>query len=414
MTGSTVAARARREPTPNAGGATHPVIRILPERHKRARLGHPWIFSNEIAMTAEAKALAPGALVTLIEDSGAPVGTATFNPHSLIAARVLSPKPDAQIARGFFAARIGHALALRERLYSERCYRLVHSEADGLPGLVIDRMDRVVVVQTNTAGMDRLAEEIIAAIEETLAPAAIVLKNDSPVRALEGLNLETRVATGAIAGPVEVVENGLTFCADVLAGQKTGWFFDQRENRALVAKLARGQRVLDSYAHSGGFGLACAAHGASAVLCVDRSEDALALGLEAARRNGLEANVSFVRAEAFADLERRGGAGPRFDIVIADPPAFVKSKKDLGPGARGYRKLTRLAARLVAPGGFLFVASCSHHVDRALFAENVHRGLVDAARMGRILAETGAAPDHPVHPALPESAYLKATLLQLD
>jgi 23S rRNA (cytosine1962-C5)-methyltransferase len=393
---------------------TRPVILLQPGRHRRAAAGHPWIYSNEVVMDAAAKALPPGSLVTLRQAGGDPLGVASFNPHTLVAARLFDRDVKRRIDREFFAARLESALALRRRLYAEPHYRLVHAEADGLPGIAADRFGEVLVAQLNTAGMARLEAEWLAACAEVLAPRAIVLRNDSPARALEGLEAETRVATGEIAGPIELSENGARFLADPREGQKTGWFYDQRENRRFMAALCAGARVLDLYCFAGGFAVQAARAGADQVLALDRSEPALALAAAAAELNGVGARCRFHRADAFGELARLGEAGERFDVVIADPPAFVKSKKDLGPGLRGYRKLARLGASLVAPGGLLFVASCSHNVEPVDFAEAVRHGLGDAGRGGRLLRSAGAAPDHPVHPWLPESAYLKTEVLALD
>ncbi|MGQ0665175.1 MAG: class I SAM-dependent rRNA methyltransferase [Pseudomonadota bacterium] len=394
--------------------ADYPAVKLLPGHHKRVKAGHPWVYSNEIAMDARARSLPPGGLVRLETAAGEALGVAMFNPRPLVAARVLDRRSDAAIDREFIAGRLAAALALRERLYPGGFYRLVHAEADRLPGLVIDRFGAGLVVQANAAGMDRLLPEILDALDAVLGPATVVLRNDSPARAHEGLEPGVRVAKGELAGPVELVENGARYLADLETGQKTGWFYDQRDNRAAVARLAAGASVLDLYAYGGGFAIAAARAGARAAVAVERSASALALGERAAELNGMASACRFVRAEAFAELGRLASAGERFEVVIADPPAFVKSRKDLGPGARGYRKLARLAAGVVAPGGFLFIASCSHNVDPPLFAEQVRRGLGDAGRSGRILAASGAAADHPVHPHVPESAYLKALLLHID
>ncbi len=393
---------------------TRPIVTLQPGRHKRADSGHPWVYSNEIVMDAAAKALPPGTLVTLRKAGGEALGVATFNAHTLVSARLLDRDAKRRIDRDFFIARLESALALRRRLYAEPHYRLVHAEADGLPGIAADRFGDVLVAQINTAGMARLEEEWVAACDAVLAPRAIVLRNDSPARALEGLEPELRIAKGEIDGPIELLENGARFLADPREGQKTGWFFDQRDNRRFVAGLSAGARVLDLYCYAGGFAVAAALAGADAVLALDRSEPALALAAAAAALNGVGQRCRFQRADAFGELSRLVAAGERFGVVIADPPAFVKSKKDLGPGLRGYRKLARLAAALVEPGGVLFIASCSHNVEPADFAEAVRRGLEDAERSGRILRSAGAAPDHPVHPWLPESAYLKAQALVLD
>jgi len=394
--------------------ADYPVVTLAPGRHKRAEQGHPWVYSNEVQMDAAAKGLPAGSIVQLAAASGRPLGVATFNPHTLIAARIVDRDPTSVIDRDFIAARLGAAVGLRHRLYPEPFYRAVHAEADGLPGLVVDRFGDVVVAQLNTAGMARLEGEIIAALGAVLAPRAVILRDDSAGRKLEGLAEEIRVAAGAVDEPVELTENGARFFADLLGGQKTGWFYDQRENRRAVAALAKDCRLLDAYCFAGGFAVTAARAGAREVVAIDRSEGALALAGRAAAANGVEARCRFGRAEAFAELEHLAAAGERFDIVVADPPAFVKSKKDLGAGLRGYRKLARLAAAVVAPRGLLFIASCSHNVGVPEFAEAVRRGIVDAGRGGRILQSAGAAPDHPVHPFLPESAYLKSELLALD
>ncbi|HZT50620.1 MAG TPA: class I SAM-dependent rRNA methyltransferase [Stellaceae bacterium] len=394
--------------------ATRPTVTIEPGRHRRIAGGHPWAYSNEVRMDVAAKALPRGSLATLAAADGRKLGVASFNPNALVAARILDRDAGRAIDRAFFVQRLERALALRRRLYAEPYYRLVHAEADGLPGLVIDRYCEVLVAQLNTAGMARLEAEIVAAAADVLAPRAIVLRNDSSARGVEGLEDEARVALGSIEGPVELHENGARYRADVLGGQKTGWFYDQRENRRFVAGIASGARVLDVYCYAGGFAVLAARAGADRVLGIDRSEPALALAAASAEINGQGKTCRFARGEAFHELARLGEAGERFDVVFADPPAFVKSKKDLAPGLRGYRKLARLAAALVAPGGVLFLASCSHNVTPEDFAEAVRRGLVDAGRTGSILMSAGAAPDHPVHPALPESAYLKAMTLALE
>ncbi|MGO8916007.1 MAG: class I SAM-dependent rRNA methyltransferase [Stellaceae bacterium] len=391
-----------------------PAILLQPGRHRRVEAGHPWVYSNEVTMDAAAKALPPGTLVSLRSAGGDPLGVATFNPHTLVSARLLDRDVKRRIDAAFFVERLENALALRRRLYPEPCYRLAHAEADGLPGAIADRYGEVLVLQLNTAGMARLEPDLLAACESVLAPAAIVLRNDSSARALEGLESELRLAKGEIAGAVELAENGMRGLADPREGQKTGWFFDQRDNRRFVAGLCAGARVLDVYCYTGGFAVQAAMGGADAVLALDRSEPALALAAQAAELNGVGERCRFQRADAFGEVSRLGAAGERFDVVIVDPPAFVKSKKDLGPGLRGYRKLARLTASLVAPAGVLFIASCSHNVEPPDFAEAVRRGLEDAGRTGRILRSSGAAPDHPVHPWLPESAYLKAQTLVLD
>jgi 23S rRNA (cytosine1962-C5)-methyltransferase len=394
--------------------ASRPSI-TLKLAHKRAQSGHPWIYSNEVGMDAAARAIAAGTLVSVRRADGAPLGVAMFNPHSLLAARLIDRDAGQPIGRRFLVRRIERALRLRQRLFAEPYYRLVHAESDGLPGLVIDRFGDVVVMQANAAGIERLEPVILAALADTIAPRTIVLRNDSPARVQEGLPAEIRVAFGTIDAPVLLRENGSIFPADLLGGQKTGWFFDQRRNRAFVAGLAGNNgRVLDLYCYTGGFAVQAARAGAAQAVGIDGSAPALALAAEAAEITGVADRCDFRRGEAFAEAERLAAAGKRFDVVIADPPAFAKSRRDVPAALRGYRKLTRLAAHCTARGGFLFVASCSHCVGEADFAEAVRRGLADAGRGGRIIRTAGAGPDHPVHPALPETAYLKSATLALD
>jgi 23S rRNA (cytosine1962-C5)-methyltransferase len=388
-----------------------PTVLLRAGEDRRVRAGHPWAFSNEILMDAETKALPPGTLATLRAPGGEALALVTFNPHSLIAARVLSTNPEATVDALFLGRRLTQAAALRDRLVGVPYYRLIHAEADGLPGVIVDRFGDAFVVQVNSAGMDALTPILLEALEAEFQPKIIVLKNDSPVRELEGLKREVVAAKGE-AGSIELIENDARFVADLSGGQKTGWFYDQRDNRRFMACLAKDARVLDVYSYSGGFGVLAAHRGAASVTCIDRSQAALDSAKQAASLNGVDKIVGFEKSEAFDALENQKSRG--YGVVICDPPAFVKSRKDLKTGVQGYRKLVRLAAPLVTKGGFFFVASCSHLVDLPTFAEQVRRGLRDAERTGRILRSSGAALDHPVHPGLPETAYLKAMVLQLD
>lgn len=390
-----------------------PLISIEARAARRVRAGHPWVFSNEFAMTPDLKALVPGSLVRVAGPEGHGLGLFMFNPRTLIAARRLTRDIDRNIDADFLATRLEIAQARRDRLYARPFYRLVHAEADGFPGLVIDRFGDTLVVQVNSAGFALLTDALIAALDRVIAPRRIILKNDSPARALEGLDNSVELLRGTNDGAIAVEENGITYFCDPLSGQKTGWFYDHRDNRAFVAQLASGGRVVDFYSYAGAFALACAKAGAAEVVAVDRSESALDLAARAAEHNGFGARVQFRRAEAFAEMERLAREGETFDLVVADPPAFVKAKKHLKAGAQGYRKMTRLAAALVKPGGYLMVASCSHHMTPDLFAAEVRQGLADARREGAILRTSGAGADHPVHPFLPESAYLKAQVIAL-
>lgn len=390
-----------------------PLIRLHPGQERRLKFGHPWAYSNEIHMQPEFRLMPPGLPVRLEGDDGWRLGCFAFNPHSLIGARLLDREPEAVIDAGWVRRRIAAAVALRARVTDGPFHRLVHAEADGLPGLVVDRYGDLAVLQANSAWAERMTPEIVAALIAELPLRAVVGRNDSPVRAHEGLTLEVALLHGEDAGAV-VEEGGVRFGVDALAGQKTGWFFDQRRNRDAVAGLAGGARVLDVFCHVGAFGLRCASAGAAAVTLVDSSVPALERALAAAAENGFAARVQARRGDAFDLMTEAAQAGELFDVVVCDPPAFAKSKKDQAAGLRAYGRMARLAAPLVAPGGFLFVASCSHHVPVEAFAAVIAEGLHRARRGGRILATSGAGPDHPVHPHLPESAYLKAQLLQLD
>ncbi|MBY6262957.1 class I SAM-dependent rRNA methyltransferase [Azospirillum sp. 412522] len=392
----------------------YPAIHLQAGRQRRVMQGHPWVYSNEVQMDTTAKAVPPGSPVRLLDPGGTPLGIYTFNPHTLIAARQLSSDPATVVDHAFLAGRLRRAVELRDRLFSRPFYRVVHAEADGLPGLIVDRFDDVVTVQANSVFMDSRIDDILAAIDEVIAPRAVILRNDGSQRALEGLAEETRLAKGEIDGPIRLEENGVTFFANPLDGQKTGWFYDQRDNRAFIAALAAGGRAIDFYSYNGGFGIQCAVAGATQVVAVDRSALALENAARAAEANGVADRFEARKADAFQEMERLAAAGETFQVVVADPPAFVKSKKDLAAGSRAYRKMARLAAKITAPGGYLLCGSCSHNVDPPTFAEQVARGLTDAGRTGRILRSAGAGPDHPVHPHLPESAYLKAIVLQLD
>ncbi|HET6466831.1 MAG TPA: class I SAM-dependent rRNA methyltransferase [Geminicoccaceae bacterium] len=393
---------------------TYPSIRILPGRDRRFRGGSPWLYSNEIDMDTAAKTVEPGAVARIMTPNGKILGVAHFNPHSLIAARLLTRNKDAQIDRAYFQRRIARALALRERLFDRPFYRLLHGEADGLPGLVVDRFGEALVVQINTAGMQRMAALIGEALEAAVRPKTLLMKGDAPVRQLEGLEEEVELVRGDLPERVEVEENGLVFTADLREGQKTGWYYDQRENRAFAARLAHGLGVLDLYGYAGAFGLTAAAAGATDVLAVDRSEAGLDLARASAERQGVVERFAARRSDAFAALDELQGAKRRFGLVIADPPPFVKSKKDLGPGLKGYEKLARMAAAVVAEPGFLCISCCSHNVPEDQFLGAVWEGVKDAGRGGRLVHRAGAGPDHPVHPALPETAYLKFLALALD
>ncbi len=392
---------------------SYPLLRLLPRQDRRLKAGHPWAFSNEIAMPPDYRTWLAGAPVRIEGDDGWRYGAFMFNPHSLIAARLLDRDPNAAIGTDWVRARIANAMALRARVAPGTHHRLVHAEADRLPGLIVDRFGDVVVVQANTAGMDRLLPAITAALLDLLPLRAIVARNDSAARLQEGLPQTVSLLHGTDATAV-AEEGGVRFPVDPMSGQKTGFFFDQRPNRDQVAALAAGARVLDVFCHTGAFGLRAAANGADAVMLLDSSQPALDHALTAAEANGLRDRVVAQRGDAFDVMGALDTAGERFDIVVCDPPAFAKSRKDQDAGLRAYHRMTRLAAPLVRPGGFLFVASCSHHAPLDLFTTQVTSAVLRAKREARIVHTGAAGPDHPVHPQLPESAYLKSLLMNLS
>jgi 23S rRNA (cytosine1962-C5)-methyltransferase len=350
-------------------------------------------------------------VVNVLGDDGRVFGTGFFNPHSLIAVRLIDPAADAAIDAAFFAARLKRALDLREQVSAAPYYRLVNAEGDGLPGLTIDRFGSACVVQITTAGMEAVRDAVLAALDAVVAPTDVILRADAPARAQEGLDSYVTAVKGS-AGRTAVQENGVHYFADLASGQKTGWYYDQRENRAFMAALAKNKSVLDAFCFSGGFALAAARAGATDVAGLESSAPAIALAEEAAAAGRL--SVKFVKCDVFAELERLAGADQTFDIVIADPPPFVKAKKDLETGAKAYRKLARLAAGVTAPGGIVFLASCSHNIPVERFASECATGIMRTGRAARLIRQSGAGPDHPIHPMLPESAYLKALVFALD
>jgi 23S rRNA (cytosine1962-C5)-methyltransferase len=393
--------------------AAHPIVRLKPKEGRRLRAGAPWAFSNEVEMSNATKALKAGAVVNIVGDDGHPLGSGYFNPNSLIAIRLLDALPDVKFNAAYFEKKLTRALDLRDALYGKPYYRLVHAEGDYLPGMTIDRFGDACVVQVTTAGMEGLLEPLLAALDKAIAPGAVILRADTPSRGLEGLDSYVRAAKGD-ASRIVVEENGIRYFADLGSGQKTGWYYDQRDNRAFLATLASGKSVLDAYCYTGGFALAAAKAGAREVVALDSSAPALALAEDSAAANGIASVCKFVKSDVFEEFERLGAAKETFDIVIADPPPFVKSRKDLEPGAKAYRKLARMAAKLVAPNGLLLLASCSHNIQPDRFAQECAMGMQRADRRARLIRQAGAGADHPVHPMLTESAYLKALVYALD
>ncbi|TMV89232.1 class I SAM-dependent rRNA methyltransferase [Thioclava sp. BHET1] len=394
---------------------TRPVVRLRPKAEARAiRHGFPWVYADELVVDRRTKAIAPGTIAVLEDGERRPLGTVTVNPNSKIIARMMDRDPEAQIDRAWIAARLERALALRARLFEQPFYRLVHAEADGLPGVIIDRFGDAAVIQPNAAWSDVMLADLEAALVEVTG-VSIVLKNGSGrARTLEGLPEETTLLRGTLDAPIQVPMNGATYMADLLGGQKTGLFYDQRPNHAFAARLAQGARVLDVFSHVGGFGLAALAAGAESALAVDGSAPALALAEQGAAAMGASERFTTRQGDAFDTLEALSGEGAQFDLVICDPPAFAPAKPALQAGLRAYDRIARMAAPLVAPGGYLVLCSCSHAADLQAFRSACTRGIGKAARSGQLLHTGYAGPDHPMQPQLAESGYLKALFYRLD
>ncbi len=390
-----------------------PTIELRRREERRLLRGHLWVYSNEVdTARTPLKAFAPGDPVTVVAHGGRPLGSGYANPHSLICARLVSRRPGVVLDRALLDARLRAALALREALYDRPAYRLVHGEGDGLPGLVVDRYGDVLVAQVGTAGMERRQDDIVAALVDLVAPRALQLRNDGPLRALEGLDSRVETVHGTLPESLSIDEGDLRFTVPASGGQKTGWFFDQRPNRDRLTRYCTGRRVLDLFSYVGAWGLRAAAAGAAHVLCVDSSAPALERLAANAAANGLGDRVATRRGDVFDVLRELREADETFDTVVVDPPALVKKRKDHKAGGEAYRRLNRMALQLLAPGGTLLSSSCSFH-----FSHDDLRGAVErAARQVdvelQLLEQGHAGPDHPVHPAMPETDYLKCLVFR--
>jgi len=390
-------------------GANHtlPELRLRRGEERRIEGGHLWVFSNEVdTERTPLTAMESGAIVRVVSARERFLGYAYVNPHALICARILSRDAARFPDRDWIAQRVRSALVLRERLFAQPYYRLVFGESDGLPGLVLDRYGDVVVGQSGTAGMDAMAADVVAAVREVLPGSRFIWKNDSAARELEGLACSVSADAGDVPAEVLTEENGLTFRVPLAAGQKTGWFFDQSANRRTLARYVPGLRVLDVFSYIGAWGLAAAHAGAREVLCVDASAAALAAVDRAAAENGLKART--LRGDAFGALEELQRGGERFDVVILDPPAFIKRKKQIPKGEAAYRRLNQLGMQLLAPEGILVSCSCSYHLSGDALLAAIQKAARNTGRFVQVLESGGQAPDHPVHPAIPETRYLKA------
>lgn len=389
-------------------------LRLRKHEDRRLRAGHTWVFSNEVdTRVTPLTGFESGEPVVIEDANGRALGTGYVNPHALICARLVSREPRYILDQSLVTHRLNIALSLRERLFPDPFYRLAFGDSDALPGLIVDRYGDVLVVQITTAGVERIKSEVIAALAKVVRPRAILLRNDSPIRTLEGLTHYTETAHGNVPDYVSLEEHGVRFDVPLLTGQKTGWFYDQRDNRARLRRYAKGARVLDVFSYVGGFGLQAAAAGAQSVLCVDSA----AVAVDNLRRN-IEANGfgHCVRAEqndAFEQLRRLRAERERFDVVVLDPPAFIKRKKDIKTGTDAYRRLNQMAMQVLGKDGILLSCSCSYHLPRDALRDILLRTSRHVDRFLELVEEGHQAPDHPVHPAIPETAYLKAFVARL-
>ena len=381
-------------------------------RRSRSAAGHPWVYRTEVA-GIEGN-FEPGDIVEVLDARGRFLGRGYINPASQIIVRIMTRNRDESIDRSFFLRRIRAALDYRKKVVSNtNSYRVVFTEADFLPGLVVDRFGDYLAVQTLTLGIDRHRETIVDVLRELISPAGIYERNDVSVRELEGLSLQTGFIGDEFNTVVEIVENGRSFEVDLAGGQKTGYFLDQRENRMALENLCAGARVLDCFCHTGTFSVYAAGFGAREVLGIDISGPALAMASKNAARNGVEGVCVFREGNSFDELRAMERAGEKFGVIILDPPAFTKSKRALEGAVRGYKEINLRALKLLNPGGFLITCSCSYHMSEELFLEVINQAALDAGRLVRVAEVRRQAKDHPMLIASPETYYLKCVILQV-
>ena len=394
---------------------TRPVVRLLPKTNaQRLRFGAPWVFSDQLVLDRRTKAISAGSIVEIQDKERTPIALAAFNANSKIIARVLDTDLATEIDLDWFTTRITRAYQLRETLFDAPFYRLIHAEADGMPGVIIDRFGDTAVIQPNAAWAEERLDDIVTALCNVTGVVNVLKNANGRARTLEGLNEETVVLRGEISDLIPVPMNGATYMADLMGGQKTGLFYDQRPNHAFAAKLAKGTDVLDVFSHVGGFSLAALANGANSALAVDGSAPALALAEKGAEATGVADKFETRKGDAFDTMIAMGNEKAKFGVVVCDPPAFAPSKQALEAGLRAYERIARLGANLVEPGGYLVLCSCSHAADLARFREVSLRGIGKAGRRAQIVSTGQTGPDHPTHPYLAETSYLKALFLRLD
>lgn len=387
-----------------------PQLILKSGRDRSLRAGHPWVFSGAVASVRPPAR--PGDVVLAVSGDGRPLGLGFYQPGTDIIFRLLTGRTDEPVDGAFWRRRIRGAMELRRLVVpvETTAFRLIHAEGDGLPGLVADWYEGVLVVSFATAGMDRRREEIVAALADEVRPACILERSEGRARRQEGLEDRQGALFGELPpGPVEILERGLRYRVDVRKGQKTGFFLDQRENRALLGGLSAGAAVFNGFSYTGGFSVACARGGAKRVVSVDISEDACALARENLEANGFSPGEHpVVRADVFRYLRE---TEETFDRIILDPPAFAKSRREVAGAARGYKDANLQALLRLREGGVLATFSCSNVVDEALFERIVQGALADAGRSASVLCRVGAGPDHPVSLAHPEGRYLKGLVL---
>ncbi|MHB1140597.1 MAG: class I SAM-dependent rRNA methyltransferase [Sulfuricaulis sp.] len=391
-----------------------PALRLNKNEDRRLRAGHVWVFSNEVdTKLTPLTQFEPGQAVLIESAGGQVIGSGYVNPHALICARLVSRDPKYILDQSLLTHRLNIALSLRERLFDAPYYRLAFGDSDGLPGLVVDRYGDIAVVQITTAGMEKLKTEIMAALQKVIHPSAILFRNDSPTRELEGLTSYVETALGEVPETITLEENGVKFAVPLLTGQKTGWFYDQHPNRARFRHYVKGQRVLDVFSYLGAWGVQAAVAGAESVTCVDSSPKAVEAIHHNAELNGVAAKVRVEREDAFEMLRRLRAARERFDVVVIDPPAFIKRKKDIKEGTQAYQRLNQMAMQVLAKDGILVSCSCSYHLHRDELRDILLRNSRHIDRFMEIIEEGHQGPDHPMHPAIPETGYLKAFFVRL-
>jgi len=392
----------------------YPALYLKRGEDARLRAGHLWVFANEVDVArSPLSSFEPGEVCAILDARDKPIGIGYVNPHSLICARLLARGLEHPLDASLLTHRLNVALALRERLHPEPYYRLLYGESDGVPGLTLDRYGDVIVAQATTAGIERLKPRVETAVRKVLSPRAMIWKNDAGIRTMEQLPSYADIAFGEVPAPLLVREGGLEFALDPIGGQKTGWFYDQRGNRDALAAFVKGARVLDMFSYLGAWGLRAAAMGATQVTCVDASAPAVAMIADNARRNGLADRVRAERAEAFEYLKALREQREHYDVVILDPPAFVKRKKDFKEGALAYRRLNELAMQVLGKDGILVTCSCSYHMSREALLHGVQQGARHLERNVQVLTSLQQASDHPVHPAIPETDYLKGFICRV-